>query len=733
MLGWVFVFTNAVTNKYFVSIYVLKFCRFLLVGFLFVCGALSSSFGFSQVIKAIPVVDDSAVAGDATHDIAWAETFDVYKNNQYSIRIPFSSENLATLKKRRLIYRFRLIYISLADLDKPGDGFIHVGFFGSKQDAEGLKKDSSFLFPDQTVQHVSLKEHKAVTESITQSKAGVVGEYYVLAMGPNVEDEFDRVSKNILNSAKEEYIKHNYRAAAAQYQLLVALADDPELVAWATELIGLCQEKQKKFADAIDTYKKLMEDFPEASGFARVEQRHRGLTTAASDELGDLRTTKAEGKRKIFTRGVFGQTYRGLSREVNDEPAETVSSLVATDFDVRTSAQWDGHYIKARVNGLRIDDLLNEEGEDDDTQTRIRRLYVDYRHNRTGTNATFGRIKDYDSGVFTSYDGATISYPVLDDIRVALSVGVPVYFSDLYDDLDYLFFSAHASWEVNKQWRLNSYFTNQTLNGTTDRRALGTRAQYYNKNLSSSLNIDYDLAFSELNNFLWTGAYSYKEKTNISATIGRQRSPFLSATNILIGQPDLDLDLYLETQDNEDTLLDDALARTSLNQYYTLSLNQKLTSELQINLDYTQSTLSDIPSLDVLLGAPVIDDAASSFDYSSYGAQLIVQKFFVESDAATFGFRSTSSDSSDANQVYFYERLRAGSSFFVQPKVSYTEAKVVGNDADQQIWRYSFSLIYRPWRTTELNVEAGQEIITTGVDVGRSVSTYIFAGYRVNF
>lgn len=732
MLRRVFVFTSAVANKYFVSIYVLKYCRFLLCGFLFVCGVLFSSFGFPQTTDAISVADDSTAARDVTRNVTWAETFDVYENNRYSIRIPFSSENLATLKKRRLIYRFRLIYISLADLDKPDEGFIHIGFFGSKQDAEGLKSDSDFLFPDQTVQHVSLEEHKSVIASVTQSEDGFVGEYYVLAMGPNVEDEFDRVSKNILNSAKEEYIKHNYRSAAAQYQLLVALADDPELVAWATELIGLCQEKQKKFADAIDTYKKLMEDYPEASGFARVEQRYRGLTTAASDELGGLRKTQtAEGKRKVFTRGVFGQTYRGLSRKVNDEPAEDVSSLVATDFDVRTSAQWDGHYIKARVNGLRIDDLLDE--EDGDTQTRIRRLYVDYHHNRTGTNATFGRIKDYDSGVFTSYDGATVSYPVLDDVRVAVSVGSPVYFSDLYDDLDYLFFSTHASWEVNKQWRLNSYFTNQTLNGTTDRRALGARAQYYNKNVSSSLNIDYDLAFKELNNFLWTGAYSYKQKTNISATVGRQRSPFLSATNILIGQPDLDIDFYLETQSNEDSLLDDALARTSLNQYYTLSLNQKLTSELQVNLDYTQSTLSDIPSLDVLLGVSVIDGAASSFDYSSYGAQLIVQKFFVESDAATFGFRSSSSDSSDATQVYFYERFRAGSSFFVQPKVSYTEAKVIGNDADQQLWRYSFSLIYRPWRTTELNIEAGQEIITTGVDTGESVSTYIFAGYRVNF
>lgn len=728
-----FIFASTMANTYFVSIYVLKFYRFLFCGWFFICGVLFSPLGFSQSTDVIPVTSDSTAARDVFRNIEWAETFNKYENNQYSIRIPFSSENLATLKKRRLIYRFRLIYISLADLDKPDDGFIHIGFFGSRQDAEGLKSDSAFLFPDQTVQRVSLDDHKSVIASIKESDDEIVGDYYVLAMGPNVEDEFDRVSKNILNSAKEEYIKHNYRAAAAQYQLLVALADDPELVAWATELIGLCQEKQKKFADAIDTYKKLMEEFPEASGFARVEQRHRGLTTAASDELGDLRKTQAEGKRKIFTRGVFGQTYRGLSREINDEPAEDVSSLVATDFDVRTSAQWDGHYIKARVNGLRIDDLLNADGEDDDTQTRIRRLYVDYRHDRTGTNATFGRIKDYDSGVFTSYDGASVSYPVLNDVRVAVSVGSPVYFSDLYDDLDYLFISTHASWEVNKQWRLNGYFTNQTLNSTTDRRAVGVRAQYYNKNLSSSLNIDYDLAFAELNNFLWTGAYSYKEKTNVSATIGRQRSPFLSATNILIGQPDLDLDFYLETQDNEDTLLDDALARTSLNQYYTLSLNQKLTAEIQVNLDYTQSTLSDIPSLDVLLGIPSVDVTASSFDYSSYGAQLIVQKFFVESDAATFGFRSTSSDSSDATQVYFYERLRAGSSFFVQPKVSYTESNVVGNDADQQIWRYSFSLIYRPWRTTELNIEAGQEIITTGVDTGRSVSTYIFAGYRVNF
>ena len=691
----------------------------------------------SSCLCAAFIVDQSvaqnAVPTEKTNEnstLNWTQTFSSYAKNQYVIQIPFSSENVAQLKKRRLIYRFRLLYISVDDLDITSEGFIQIGFFSNKLDAEGLKDDSSFIFPNQRVKRVSLEEHAAVIKSLAQVDGQFLGDYYVLAIGPDSTDVFDRAAKDILESAKRAYVKHEYKIAAAQYQLLVALADDVELIAWATELIGLCQEKQKKFADAIDTYEKLLLDYPESSGYDRVEQRYRGLTTAASDEMGDLRNAKAENdKRKIFTRGVFGQTYRTLSRKVNDNPLEEVSSALTTDLDFRTSVQWQEHSIKARINGYRVDDQLDAEN----TDTRIKRMFVDYRHDRSGTNATLGRIKNYDSGVFTSYDGASISYPVVKDVRIALNIGTPVFYSDLYDDLDYFFYSADVSWEANKQWRLNGYLVNQTLNGTVDRKAVGMRAQYFKDNLSSSLNVDYDFAFGELNNLLWTGAYAFKEKTNIAASYGQQRSPFLSATNILIGQPNLDLDFYLRTQSNEDSLLDDALERTSLNQFYSLSLNQQVTADVQLNLDYTQSNLSNIPSLIDVLGSSVVESNTDTFSYSSYGAQCIVQGFFADTDAATLGIRSSTSDNNDATQIYFNERIRAATYFFIQPKFSYTQTKVISNSADQHAFRYSLSLAYRPWRTTELNIEAGQEYINTGVDDQRFVSSYLFAGYRMNF
>ena len=678
-------------------------------------------------------------------DLQWLKTFKSYPSNGEVISIPLTEKNIKSLRSRFSIYNYQILYVAIDALASDKKPLINIGFYPAGG-ASGLKQDSQFIFPDQSIRKIDRTEHAQVITALDQfvvdlennRRLEAAGEkrqprlnsrYFVFPIGPDSADLFDLVTDDLFATAKSLYVDRRYAEAEVYYRLLSMISTDENLVIWAKELLGVCLEKQKKFDQAAATYTQLQLDHPESSAFKRVDQRLRGLATAASGPE-SLREASFRGKkRKFFTRGFFGQTYRNVSRSVNDREREDVSTFVTTQFDVRTATEKPEYVINARANGTHISDQLDPK----ESEFRLKRLFLEYQHRVTGTTAAVGRQKGYDSGVFTSFDGVSAAYPLQQSLKVGFSIGVPVYYADLFEELDYLFYSGFLAWEAGDHWRFNSYWVNQTLNGVTDRRALGLRSQYFSDKIMSSFNLDYDIAFNELNNLLWTSSYKPSEKTSFTLNFGQQRSPFLSASNIFIGQPDLDLKLYLSTQVNRDRLLDEALARTALNTYLTLQVNRELTDNIDINVDLTQSNLSEIPSSSVLLGDPDAPTSQSDYEQTSVGAQLIAQNFLHKSDIFTLGFRSSTSTSSDSIYGYVNERLRFSNKWTLAPKLAFGQNKIDSTGANEHILRVSSALMYKPWRAGELSVEFGNELIKETNREDKINSNYLFAGYRISF
>ena len=403
-------------------------------------------------------------------------------------------------------------------------------------------------------------------------------------------------------------------------------------------------------------------------------------------------------------------------------------SLLSTDFDFRANADLGKQEINFRTDGYWLKDQI----EPDNNEFRLKRAYVEYLHRGSGIDVLLGRQKQFDSGMYTSFDGATIKYPLRKNLTLASSFGKPQYFADIYDKLNYQFYSANADWEINGSNRLNLYFNTQTLDGVTDREALGFQSQFISEKFYSSINVDYDLAFSELNNFLFSGNYNFNKSNSLSLTLGYQRSPFLSATNILIGQVDLDLELYLKSKENRDSLIEDALARTSLSQYYSLSYSTELDEHANLILDYYHSALTQIPSPDFLAGLDP-DNTTMDFQQNSVGARVVFQKAFYGDDIATLGVRQTSGDTSSSSQIYFSEKLRFGNTLYINPKATYAKLQFDNGNSDQQQIRYALLLTYKPQRRLELSLEAGNENISIQQSRNSFDSKYLFIGARIVF
>lgn len=665
----------------------------------------------------------------------WQQWYADFAANQYVIEFPFTAENAGNLTQHLQRHRFQIIYVSAQSLTQAGTPYIRVGFFSDRSRAQEQLKATNFIYREQRVARITEAEHDAVMatlaaqQSFSQSQPSANNAYFVFAVSADADTFSPIAAKAVLENAKKLYIDKHYEQAAQHYRLLSIIADDTT-AAWATELMGLCYERLGAVDMALQSYRQVVEKYPNSSGISRVQQRLRGLETAALDDSPSLRSASSqENTNNFFTRGVVGQSMRELTRSVNGSEQGKTLSLLSTDWDVRSSGQWNGHDLRVRFNDFWLKDQLNSE----DSEVRIKRLYVDYEHQASGIRAAIGRQKNFDAGVPTSFDGLGVRYPLWHNVEIAATVGKPVYYSDVYDKLDYFFYSTNLHWDINQSFQINSYYIVQTVNSVTDRQGLGVRGQYDSSALSTAVTVDYDTAFSELNNLLWTFNYNINQAMSVAVLYGQQRSPYLTASNILIGQADLDLDFYLQSKTNKDNLLDDALARTSTNQYYSLTFNARLSDRLRLITDYYDSTLTDIPSPELLLGLPTTGVAPSDIRQQNYGLQLLFDNFFYHNDSTGFGLRRSAGDTSHTTQVFLNERLRLGSSLVISPKLLYANVQYDSLADDQQQWRYSLTVDYKPFRNTELSLEAGNESISIGDTKLDFNSRYFYLGYRVNF
>lgn len=671
--------------------------------------------GLMILVSAVQLAAQEKPASDD-----FAKWFGAYPSNQYVTRLSIQPKDIERIRNNKHLFQFGIYYLSPQSLNSATPQ-LSIGFFSDPEKALKFSGAKQFSSSKGTLK-IPQSEHAEVLRNYSAPNANSNMMLFYFK-GKNREKN----NKIILEQARALYVEGKYQQSLIVYLLLSVFAED-DIAAWSRELAGLSYEKQGALDQAIAHYRQIIKDYPASPGIQRVEQRLRALETAASNtQQPRIKPNNGKDSYGIFYRGALSQNYRNMTRSVNDGDSEEVLSILSNDYDLRASKRGDTHEFSFRVNGFLVQDEINE----DEDYNRLRRAYVNYHHRPSGIDAVIGRQREFDSGVFTSFDGLTLSYQVREPFKLSVSTGTPVYFTPFYDDLDYNFVSVHGEIDIGKRWQLNTYVTQQTIDGITDREAVGFRASYAGKNLTSSLSLDYDTGFSELNSAVFNGFYRLGEKTNFTATYGQQRSPFLTASNVLIGRIDIGLEEYLRTPGTEDTLIQDALDRTSLSTYQTLSVSRALDENIDIILDYYQSSLSDIPSADFLFGDGLRTTA--SFDNQSYGLRVLAQQIFSKSDILNIGVKQGENDQGENTLVFLNERFRLGRRLAIQPKLSYLTIKFNNDEAEQQRTRYSLQFSFRPTRNTEFSLEAGDETVNTD-DNQRSFNTrYYFGGFRVIF
>ncbi|MEZ5571409.1 MAG: tetratricopeptide repeat protein [Halioglobus sp.] len=451
----------------------------------------------------------------------------------------------------------------------------------------------------------------------------------------------------LLKQAADLYRNRDYAAAAVIYRR-VSESANAEQAAWALELYGVCLEQQGDQNGALALYEAWLQQYAGTSGEVRVQQRAAALLTASQEPQSVRKLSSAKTEDLVFY-GSSSLMYRGVQSKVEDQDATTPVSSLSSDLDLHVRAHSGNIVWRGRLSG----GYLSDQSDRGDSNGRASNLYINMLHEPSGAELTLGRQRATDNGIYGYFDGATFGYPLGDMAALKLLAGGVNYYSGDAPSSDHMAYGVATEFHFPQPAvQLGLYVVEQTYDGLTERRAVGGEFSYFDELYQGVLIADYDFEFGEINNVTFNGSRAVGDSTTVSLSLGYQRSPFLSTTNALIGEYDMDFNQLVERLGDGLDIYDAALERTALSEYASLVVNYELTDSLRMVGEAFYYQISELPQYDPNYSTP--DSDANT----TLGLQFIWSDVLFGNDMLSTGLRYTDGDTSGSVTVYADEKLR---------------------------------------------------------------------------
>lgn len=534
----------------------------------------------------------------------------------------------------------------------------------------------------------------------------------------------DRHLQNLFVDARNAAGEGNYRRATAIYDKIIATAAEP-YTREAIRALGMLRAENRQAAQARAQFELYLERYPESAAAADVQRRLDTLL-AQQKKAGPAGDVADSGAQTWNYFGSFDQFYLYDGGKFGDGDHEDYRSSLLSSANLSWQGRAGSIDVSGRFSGSYDYSFLN----DRDSPTRVSYLYLDLAGQKQKHQARLGRQRLSGSGVLGYFDGLHYQYKLNDSYSLRYAGGAPVRSTREGVDSDRLFNALAVDLHgLDNDWFISLYGLEQTYDGDTDRRALGTEARYFGDQYSLYSLLDYDFYFDELNIFHLFGNWRWSPETVASMTLEYRRSPSLSLSNALQGQFTDSLD---DLQDNfTDTQLEEmAQNRSLIYKSVYLSLTHALNEQWQLLLDGGMYRLeSDDDAADTL------GEAYESDDWYVY-TQLMGNSLFKQGDLYSAGVRYTDSDRMSVTSLLLRARVPVQERWRLTPRLRF-DWRDKDDGGDQ--WRITPSLFgtYRLNKKTSLEFDLGMhygevEDVQGGGDLDERYY-YFSLGYRYDF
>ncbi|MDH5526505.1 MAG: SPOR domain-containing protein [Nitrospirota bacterium] len=616
---------------------------------------------------------------------------------------------------------------------------LRLGFFAEKPDALRIQQRVATAFPGAWVTEVSEAERVAASaHAVTPRTVAPVA----VADAPKGDEA---LLKKLMDDARRAMVDSDYDTAVRLYTKVLRFADHPYQQD-ALEYLGLARERKGQFAHAKQIYTDFLERYPDGDAAARVRQRLAGIITAAGPgQRQELRkVTRAQGQVHKDFFGGLSQYYR---RDVTTDPTGVVStdlSLLNTDLDLTWRRRSDRLDFRSRITTGYRRDFANQSN----SEGRLTAAYVDAQFQPTRTNLRVGRQTLSTSGVLGRFDGTLLRQNLGGRLKVNLVRGYPVEistgntinrrreFNGVSVDIGTLF----------NHLDMNLFKIEQTVDGISDRDAVGGELRFFSERRSFFTLVDYDRSYQEYNTIMFVGNWRFKSETTLNLVLDYRKSPVLTTTNALQGMVDTATLTPITTIEQLLTLLTEdqvrqaALDHTPLSRSLTLGGTKPLSKKTQISADITATKLSATPGTigdPTLPGAPIKDIPGmpeSGPDYF-YNLQFITSGLLQEGDITILGARLADTDFTRTLTFTANSRFQAGPNWRFNPRLRLDLRDDLRNNAEETVWRPELRLDWRAGRNMRFELEGGQAWSSRKI-AGATEKTetwFIALGYRIDF
>jgi hypothetical protein len=525
--------------------------------------------------------------------------------------------------------------------------------------------------------------------------------------------------------ARKAFSRKDYETAIP---LLAKLLEQPEFPrrADAQEMMGLARERSRQLAHAKAEYEEYLRRYPDGRGAKRVQQRLRALALATLPSGAGAAGLADESAWRIY--GGISQIYRRDTSELENPALSTsitTQDALLNDIDVVARRRGERFDFASRASAGFIKDLLSEGPGD---QTHVSQFFVELGDRELDWSTRLGRQSRNTGGLFGTFDGFAAAYQVIPLVRLNAVFGYPVETTSDSPDTSRQFVGLAVDiGPLAEAWDFSLYGLTQSIDGSTDRRVVGSEIHYFRPGRTLVLLADYDIHYQELNNALLLGTIELPGRWTLTANLDQRKSPTLSLRNALIGQPVTTIDELL-TLFPPSELEQLALDRTANSKLYSLSIARPFGERWQWILDVSRFEISGTPASG---GVDAVPDSGAE---DAVQLQGIVSSLFRGSDLSTIILRRQTGITTETDTVGVSTRFPIGGDWRLGPRLRVDRRQFLIDGSEQ--------MLYTPLLRLELQKKYVLFECEAGAEMGRrelngieekTDRLYFSAGYRMNF
>ena len=470
----------------------------------------------------------------------------------------------------------------------------------------------------------------------------------------------------------------------------------------AQELIGQVREALGSSDRARAEYQLYLKLYPEGDGAERVRARLAALDLPEAQAVAG---GSAPRPHQTMTWGSVSTYYYGGNSRIRTDNIIVTPATNATVIDTQTLSQvdqsslvtnldanarfrggdWDNRFVLRDIGSMSF--LSNVPNEN-----RLTSLYGDFRYQPGRLGARLGRQSSTSGSVLGRFDGGSFSWGVTEKWRVGAIAGVPA--QDVLGNTPNFFAVTVDGDTPIEGLGLGFFAVRQSVDGITDRQAVGAELHYF-KDLTSVFGLlDYDTQFSELNVASMQGSYQFEGGGVLNMLYDYRRSPTLQVSNVLLADPTQTLKDLLRIY-GIDELERYAVGLTPISKVALAGITYPVSSRWQLGAELRVSSLTGTEAF-----GPLPAQVGTGNVYTGT-LQAIGTGVFTENGVVTFTASNLSADAYDAWLLAANSRFRFGSRWTIEPSIRwYQQDNATGSQLTRLAptlrtlfqWREHFSL-----------------------------------------